>query len=135
MKVPWHRGPAKPDASYVRVLSWGPEWRPDEIRYYADQGHGKEVARARGLAESKAAVTPGVSGRERGAEDGEKLGASDARPRRWPAAKSNFAARGKPGAQYATKRVCREMSDPTVGAFRGLYRSTRYVCGTPRIRL
>ena len=135
VKVRARLGPEKADAKSVRILNRIVEWRPDGIRYEADQRHVEEVVKALGLGESKAAVSPGVRETEQSAEDGEKLGASDTRWFRGLVAKLNFVAQDRPDIQYATKEVCREMSAPTVGGIRRLKRLARYLRGAPRMRL
>ena len=99
-----------------------------------DRRHVEEVVQALGLAERKAAATPGAREAERSDEDGEKLGSSDSRRFRGLAAKLNFGEQNRPDAQYATKEVCREMSTPTAGGLSKPKRLARYLRGAPRMR-
>ena len=86
------------------------------------------------MAEGKAAVTPGVREKEGSAENGENLGAPDARWFLGLLAKLNFVAQDGPGAQYAAKEVCCKMGSPTIGTLRKLKRLARYLRGAARMR-
>ena len=90
---------------------------------------------ALGLAESEAAVSPGVRETERRSEDGGNLDASGARRFRRLVAKLNFVAQGRPDIQYATREVRREMGAPTARGLRKMKRLARYLRGAPRARL
>ena len=50
-------------------------------------------------------------------------------------ARANYLAQGRPDIQYATKELCRKMSDPGEEYMKRLKRLGRYLLGTPRTRL
>ena len=128
-------GPKKTEAKCARRLDRSVEWRPGGIRYGAEQRHVGEVAQARGPAEGEAAVAPGGHEKESSSEDGEKLGAPDARWPRGLVAKLTFVAQDKPDIQNAAEEASREMGAPTGGSARRPKRLARYFRGASSARL
>ena len=61
-----------------------------------------------------------------------KLDPSQASRYRALAARANYLAQDRPDIQFATKELCREMSEPTLRGWNGLKRLGRYLVAYPR---
>ena len=116
----------------MRVLNRIVEWKGSSICYEADQRHAEIICDELGFgAESKGVVTPGTK-QEMSEENERKLEAGWASRYRALVARANYLAQDRPDIQFATKELCREMSDPTLRGWNGLKRLGRYLVAYPR---
>ena len=105
----------------MRVLNRIVEWKENCICYEADQRHAEIICEQLGLVskEAQGVVTPGI--KQDISEDTEpKLDPEQATRYRALVARANYLAQDRPDIQYATKELCREMSQLTVSAWNGL---------------
>ena len=102
--------------------------------YEADQRHGEVIIRAMNLQDAKGVTSPGEEPKAwLELEDQTPLEPKMASEYRGLAARLNYLAMDRPDIQYATKEVCRSMSNPSIGDKRKLKRLARYLIEKPRL--
>lgn len=100
----------------------------------ADPRHAELIIEQLGVGDLRPAATPGVDGaNEVDREDDIEIVGADATRFRGVAARCNYLEFDRPGIQYATKEIRREMSKPTTGSLRRLKRLGQYPKGKPRL--
>jgi hypothetical protein len=110
----------------IRVTDQGWEYEPD-------QRHVEIIVDMLGLKEAKPVETPTEDLKKWEEEENDvELESSKATKFRSIAARCNYLAADRPDLMFAVKEVCREMSSPTVGAWKKLKRIGRYLAGHPR---
>ena len=77
-------------------------------------------------------VVPGVKEKPI-KEDEVELDVKDAKVFRSVVARANYLAQDRPDIRFACKELCREMSKPTVKAWKALKKLCRYVKGQPEV--
>jgi hypothetical protein len=102
--------------------------------YEADQRHGEMIVRSLDMTNAKGVSTPGGEEQPwKEQDDAEKLGHQEARQFRSLVARANYLSPDRPDIQYAVKKLCRNMSDPSRGDMANLRRLARYLIEKPRM--
>ena len=93
-----------------------------------DQRHAEMVVKEIGLEEAKPVSTPGEEEKPWEAEENKmELEAGQATRYRRVAARLNYMAMDRVDLMYSTKEICRNIANPTVGAWKMLKRAARYL--------
>ena len=115
MKVRARLGADETDDKSISILGRLVTWNSWGIEYQADPKHRRIVLEHFGLEEGPKGLT--TNGKvEVQEEDDEPLEGLETTDFRAVAARLNFMAQDCPDIQFATKEVCREMSNPTKGS-------------------
>jgi hypothetical protein len=100
----------------------------------ADLRHAELIIEQLGLENEKGVVTPGVSGAgEEDVEDDTPLVGQAITQYRGAIARCNYMGTDRPDCLFTIKEGCREMSAPTTGSLRRLFRIGRYLKRYPRL--
>jgi hypothetical protein len=118
VKIRGRLGPEESDDKSIRILNRIVTWREDGIHYEADQRHAEMIIRHLGLRDnSNSLSTPGT----RVQSDNEaKLGERDKTMFRAIVARANYLSQDRTDIQFATKELCRKMTEPTRGEWEAL---------------
>ena len=105
-----------------------------EFELEADQRHSEMIVEQLGVSGSGGITTAGCQNEEiESPEQEEKLPAGDVTLFRGVAARANYLGPDRPEMLYASKEVCREMSQPSVGGLEKMVRIGKFVAGRPRV--
>ena len=104
----------------------------DGWEYEADQRHADLLVEGLGLEKAKSVLTPGEKTKSILENDSELQG-MDHRMYRALAARANYLALDRPDIQFATKEICRAMSNPTKSDWLKLKRLGRYLIDSKRL--
>jgi hypothetical protein len=135
IKVRGRLGPDAKDKKEIIILGRIVRWEPWGISYRADPKHRKLIAEYFGLDANSRKLTTngskdeGISTTSRGNIHylEEELGNDEKTSFRAVAARLNYLAADCPDVQFPAKEVCRNMANPTIGAFRKLKKAARYL--------
>jgi hypothetical protein len=124
-------GPEKDCQSEIKILNRIIRWGSSGLEYEPDQRHAEIVISELGLMKAKPVSTPSIM------ENAEKfnetpLSSEQAQKYRSLAARVNFLAQDRPDLQFASRRVSKHMSTPSVGSWEMLKRIGRYLKGAAR---
>ena len=126
IKVRGRLGPDAEDKKEITILGRIVRWEHWGISYKADPKHRKLIAEYFGLDEnSRKLTTNGI--KDEGKNDEEDLDNVEKTSFRAVAARLNYLAADCADVQFPAKEVCRNMANPTVGAFRTLKEVARYL--------
>ena len=128
-------GPDANDEKSIRILNRVVEWTENGLRNEADQRHADLIAKKLGFEDgSNSVVTPGEK-REVKEEEGEEqeLRGADATLFRALVARANYLAQDRTDIAFAVKELCRRMSCPREGDWKGLKRLGRYLVDKRRL--
>jgi hypothetical protein len=137
IKVRGRLGPEPEDDKEITILGRIVRWRSWGITYEADPKHRRLIIEYFGLDEkSRKLTTNGSKERDDDDEDDEEVELSPMEKTsfRAVAARLNFLAADCPDVQFPAKEVCRNMSSPTLGAFRKLKKVARYLLSRDAVR-
>ena len=127
-------GNDKSESTEARILNRVVRRTDHGWEYEADQRHAEIIVQALGLNEAKGLSTPGEPDKPWILEQpDELLKADEASKYRSIVARVNFLAQDRADIQFATKEVCRDMSNPTDSSKRKLKRLGRYLLNKPRV--
>ena len=126
IKVRGRLGPDAKDKKEIIILGRIVRWESWGISYEADPKHRRLIAEYFGMDEKSRALSTNGSKDENGNDDEEVVG-EEMTSFRAVAARLNYLAADCPDIQFPAKEVCRDMSKPTLGAFRRLKKAARYL--------
>ena len=116
-----------------KVLNRILRWTGDGFELEADQRHCEMIIEQLGVKGSGGVTTAGCQNEEIETEEQEeRLDASDVTLFRGLAARSNYLGQDRVSIMYASKEVCREMSDPSEGGLGKMTRIGKFLAGRPR---
>ena len=122
-------------AQQGKVLNRVITWTGDGFEVEADPRHSEMITEQLGVSGSGCITTAGIQNEEiETPEQEEKLDAEDVTLFRGIAARSNYLGSDRPEMMYASKEVCREMSDPSKGGLDKLVRLGKFLAGRPRVK-
>ena len=125
-------GPDSRDAKQVDVLNRVIRWTRHGIAVEADPKHVDKMLEDMDMLNCNGSAVPGV--KDKPLEGDEVvLETKDAKVFRSVVARANYLAQDRPDIRFACKELCREMSAPSVGAWRALKKLCRYLKGHPTI--
>ena len=134
IKVRAIMGPDAEDEKEVIILGRTVRWLEDRIEYEADEKYAKVIIEEMGLNEVSNGVDgPAVKEKDEDDKAEEELSKAEATEFRRVAATANYLASDRPDLQYATKEVCRDMSQPRRRSWEKLKRIARYLVKHPRL--
>ena len=141
IKVRGILGPDNRDEKEIRILNRIVRWTQDGIEYEADQRHAEIIIKELGLEASTSVNTPGmksVTPKGVPSDPGQRaesreLSAEMSTKYRKIGARANYLATDRGDISYATKEICRDMSNPTESSWAKLKRLGRYLRGVPRL--
>ena len=127
-------GSRKCESTEARILNRIVRRTTQGWEYEADQRHAGIIVQSLGLNDAKGFSTPGELEKPWILEQpDELLKADEASNYRSIVARVNFLAQDRADIQFATKEVCRDMSNPTESSKRKLKRLGRYLLSKPRV--
>jgi hypothetical protein len=120
------------DLSELRVLNRVLSWGPEGIRVEADPRH-QEILTAQLEESARSLSTAGVKDKPEGKAEGRELNEAETKSFRSGAARANYLSLDRPDLSFATKELCRRMSQPSSRDTEALLRVCRYLKGAPRV--
>ncbi len=124
-------GSTPEDQKEVKILNRIVRFTGEGVEYEADPRHVEILIQDMGLQEANPVSSPGTENEEKKEGRGQKNGGPT--QFRALAARANYLAQDRPDIQFATKEVCRAMSDPSDHDWDKMKRIVRYLKGRPRM--
>ena len=126
-------GPGPKDTKEGKILNRIVRWTAEGLEYEADPRQAEKLITSLGLDGAASRTTPGVKVTREAAEGDVLLPAHKLTPFRAVSARGNFLGPDRPEIQFATKEICRWMSQPSENGVAALKRLGRYLEGHRRL--